>query len=120
MSPNRRQVIAAIAGGALSFAAGQRGSNANPPPRTGEIQTVAYFCMFHKDPTIQRLYGTTREANARIEIEGDEAGPITVWVSSPATGRREAVPAEDAAPWLLFLLDTVLEVGENHGEPWRQ
>ena len=90
------------------------------PPRTGEIRTVGYFFVHSEDPMIRRLYGTTREANVRLEVESDGFDPIAVWVSSPSTGRREAVPAEGAAPWLLYLLDMVFEVGESPDEPWRQ
>jgi hypothetical protein len=78
-----------------------------------------FLYLYSPDRLTERLCGMGREAAVSFSVEKEGDKLTTIWLENTITGHREDVPIEDADPFVLMLLDMVIQVGEDSGRPWR-
>lgn len=81
---------------------------------------TGFLRLYCPDSLTERMFGMGREASVSFWIDYEDHMPVTVWLHDVVTGRKESVPVENGGPFLEFLLDMVIEVGETSGRPWRE
>ncbi len=88
---------------------------------TTERETIASSSLrvYCPDELRERLYNMGRETDVLFRIETEDGKVTTIWLENPVTGRVEDVEAGAADLFVLHLIDTVIEVGEDIGRPWR-
>jgi hypothetical protein len=84
-----------------------------------ENANVGFLQIHAHDDHCKQRYGMERDAAVTFSIEYAGDTPSRIWLQNMVSGRREPVEIEGHEAFLSYLIDVTLEVGEDHGRPWR-